>query len=118
MVRDEVGRHAHLARCQVELRKNEILVHEPEGGGIDPAVFGPMRRDLLAAFLAERADRARYSPVMKFAPADLGKSARYVVSRMTYRGEGGWMELSVGPLAQLAARFIPHLGRDSFYELC
>jgi hypothetical protein len=94
LVRRALQGHGHLFRCQVEARKNEIVVYEPSGG----------------------LGMARYEPVMKFVPT--GRPGTYDVHRMTYRGEGGWSwPLSTGPLDQLAGSYIRHIGTDQFYEL-
>jgi hypothetical protein len=43
----------------------------------------------------------------------------FAVERMTYRGEGGWHSLlwHGEALPELARKYLPHLGRDSFFEL-
>lgn len=42
---------------------------------------------------------------------------RYMVHRMTYRGDGGFLPLSGGSLQDLLSRFVVHLGTDRFFEL-
>jgi hypothetical protein len=58
----------------------------------------------------------RYAPVLRFKLVDRRNRA-FEVARMTYRGEGGWHALDVLPLAAAVAKYVKHLGRDSFFEL-
>jgi hypothetical protein len=58
----------------------------------------------------------RYSPVLRFKLADR-KSRVFEVARMTYRGEGGWHALDALPLTTAVAKYVKHLGRDSFFDL-
>jgi hypothetical protein len=53
---------------------------------------------------------------MKFGPATEAEGD-WVVYRMVYRGFERWHILSVGPLADLARRYVGHLGKESFFEL-
>ncbi len=120
LVRDELDKLPHLSRHVVERKGDAILVYEPEGGfsGRD---IGAVARELgvfhsrLEAF-AER-HPTRYTPVMKFEPELVGKPGTYAAFRMTYRGSGGWMLLSAGMLGPLARKLLPHIGRESFFEL-
>ncbi len=58
----------------------------------------------------------RYSPVLRFVIANEHKRV-FHAQRMTYRAEGGWSRaLGIGAISDLAEEFLPHLGRDSFYE--
>ena len=118
-VRAEVARHGHLRRHVVDARDGEIFIHEPEVSYDEDA----LREMAAAAFVSvERMRRAsmrrrpRYTPVMKYAPEVFGGSV-WAVYRMTYRGHGGWHILSAGPLADLAKRYVSHLGKESFFEL-
>ncbi len=58
----------------------------------------------------------RYAPVLQFKLIDK-KDRRFMVARMTYRGEGGWHTLDVMQLAAAATYYIRHLGKDSFFDL-
>lgn len=58
----------------------------------------------------------RYTPVLRFKLVDR-KNRVFEVARMTYRGEGGWHALDSLPLATAVAKYVKHLGRDSFFEL-
>ena len=131
VVRDALEGDKRLARYKVELRKNEIVVHEPLGGelpALDPWI-APTDLARVAQILGideqllrrpprpVGASPIQYRPVMKFAPTGFSKSKSYLAFRMTYRGEGGWAELSVGPIATLARKYIRHLDRESFFDL-
>jgi hypothetical protein len=119
IVRTAVAKRPHLSRQVVE-HKGDAIIHEPEGGPLDMDgladamhVEGFARRRL-EAFMARRP--TRYTPVVTFEPASpVGNDD--VASRMTYRGHGGWMLLSSGPLAQLVRRLVAEIGRESFFEL-
>ncbi len=41
----------------------------------------------------------------------------YVAYRRYYRGEGGWLMLTHGPLLDLLRKYLPCLGTKEFYEL-
>lgn len=121
-VRQEMSRHTHLRRYVVEERKGEIVIHEPVGRLSNESLegWGQMLGTSPAAFASRLAGlqaRARYAPVMKFAPAGFGPPGDYTVYRMTYRGEGGWRPLSSGRLGQLVTDYIRHIGTDEFFEL-
>jgi hypothetical protein len=67
--------------------------------------------------LREQVERTvRYSPVLRFKLVDR-KNRVFEVARMTYRGEGGWHALDVLPLGTAVAKYVKHLGRDTFFEL-
>jgi hypothetical protein len=119
-VREALAKVPHLARHVVERKGEAIIVHEPEGGASVDDLGGLARemgvsRQRLEAF-TQRPPK-RYTPVMKFEPESAGKPGEYVASRMTYRGDGGWRSLSTGPLSLLVPRLVPHIGRESFFEL-
>lgn len=111
----ELGHDDH----RVEVEPDAVVVFEPDRSRaqleevirfLGPHGKRPEAMDVLTRGM-------RYSPVLRFVLAD--EQARvFSVERMTYRGEGGWSwPLDQGPLADLAERFLSHLGKDSFYEL-
>jgi hypothetical protein len=62
---------------------------------------------------------AAYPPAMRFTLID-GDKRLFEVERWCCRsGIDGWIPVSsrAAPLDELAAEFLPHLGRDSFFEL-
>lgn len=94
-----MGVHRHA----VEVKKNTILVMEgqPEVQFLGRVISG----------------RGNYSPVLQFSLLDRGERT-FEVRRMTYRGHGGWSHpVGQGPLRDLVRLTVPHLGKQSFYEL-
>jgi hypothetical protein len=57
----------------------------------------------------------RYDPVMRF-EFSASPPGGYVLHRMSYRGEGGWLFLRAGKLKDLAGH-LAVLGTDTFFEL-
>lgn len=116
-------RHPDTHNYRVSIIRDRIVVHERVGPdpqewheafGISDSSFMARRRE---AYVAERERRARFTPILRFCLVD-AEVRLFVVERMTYRGEGGWLRVcSPGPIGALAARVIPTLGRDSFFEL-
>ena len=108
-----------LLECRLEIRDKTISIFEPDRSVADLA-------ELLAATspvgLSKRAvdnlaRRVNYSPVLRFVLDD--RSTRtFHVERMTYRGEGGWSyPLGHGKIASLAKQYVPHVGKDSMFDL-
>ena len=60
--------------------------------------------------------RTRYYPVLLFRLANEAKRL-FATERMTYVGQGSWRFLQVLPLAKGTDRYLPHLGKESFFEL-
>jgi hypothetical protein len=116
LVRSQLARHAHLARHQVEARQKTLLIHEPQNG--DPA-------DLIATFgfignaaRESLARRTRYVPVLRFTLVD-ADTRTFTVERMCWRGGlEGWRSLHAsGGLVEVVPRYLPHVGKDSFFDL-
>ena len=135
-----------LSDYRLEVRPREIWVFEPttDCDAVVDALIGPwasgtgdklaemlaqeMRRqlgdDLYGQFLEHQAAEIRerveagqrYEPVMRFILGD-AESRTFEAHRMSYMGEGGWYPLAAGPLARLAEEYLPHLGKESFYDL-
>jgi len=99
LVAAELRRHDHLRQHVVDVRKTAILICEPI--------------ESLASFLGKP---SRVTPVMRFECLRPGTN-RYAVSRMSYRGAGGWYELSMGDLSDLVRRYVRHIGTERFFEL-
>jgi hypothetical protein len=90
----------------------EAMVREQLGD----AAVDEYTRQRRAEFEHRVAKVMRYSPVLRFSLADAQRRL-FAVSRMTYRGEGGWHWLGTMPLAKGAQRYVKHLGKESFFEL-
>ncbi len=76
--------------------------------------------DLVALFRARRKDknakRPRFYPLLRLALVD-EDTRRFAVERVCFTGDSGWMRLEVLPLATAMLRYLPHLGKDSFFDL-
>ncbi len=119
-VRSVLDKHDHLTRYRVDDVKGDIVVFEPIGG-VTPRPAETLQR--LYPFssipnLEMLEQSVRYAPVLRFRLVDK-KKRRFYTERMTYRGEGGMMPLmrGSGTIHEVANRFCPKLGRDSFFEL-
>jgi hypothetical protein len=124
LIRDALERDPQLRQYLVESKGGAIVVHEPErGGGPTAGELAGLARELgvttfqLASHFARTAKTISYTPMMKFERAFVGDTGQYLAYRMTYRGRGGWHSLSHGPLATLVKKYVPHLGRQSFFDL-
>ena len=107
----------------LEVQGTELVIFEPSMsadsllgtfGDMMPAAARPGIADKLARFVTQQ---ARYSPILKFDLAD-EKTRRFSAHRMGFRGEGGWSyPLEHGALDPLIRQLLPHLGKDSFFDL-
>jgi hypothetical protein len=61
-------------------------------------------------------EMTRYSPVLRFCLADADRRI-FVVERMTWMGEGGWWPLNTLPLPEALKTYLPHVGKESFFDL-
>ena len=76
--------------------------------------------ELVSMFRARRkeqnARRPRYYPLMRFILADR-RERRFAVERVCFSGETGWIRLELLPLSAAVMKYLPHLGKDSFFNL-
>ena len=76
--------------------------------------------ELVAMFRARQreqdAKRPRFYPLLRFVLADRTKRL-FAVERVCFTGESSWIRLEVLPLSAAAMKYLPHLGRDSFFDL-
>ena len=142
-VEADLRRHG-LERYRLEVRDDKLTIYEPDSDpaavagrlgsllglptGLDQQVEAMVRKQLGDAAMddfVQRRERelrnqleqmTRYAPVLRFRLVD-NQERRFLVARMSYRGEGGWHELDVMPLAEAAERYLPHLGQESFFDL-
>lgn len=117
---EEAIRKFHDAdRCTVDIKKESITVFfadqdiEALNGltGILPAARIQKSREFWRRFL-------HYTPMLRFVLCD--KSRRlFSPQRYCFRGSiDDWIDIGgPGPLRALAARFVKHLGKESFFEL-
>lgn len=62
------------------------------------------------------AKRPRYYPLLRFVIADDGERL-FAVERVCFSGEASWVRLERLPLPAALMKYLPHLGRDSFFDL-
>lgn len=117
-VRAFLAKEPRLRGCVAEVRKGEILISEPVGGSREEIAGLAQALGLGGGFgrAAPRLKPTRYTPVMKLEP-DPERPSSYVVHRMTYRGEGGFMVIAAGPLRQVLDKYVRRIGTDAFFEL-
>lgn len=112
-----LARHGEAWQYLSEVKKATITVHEAsELGGLDD-LYGEFRgRRMLAD---EKRMSAHYRPMMRFTLADK-KTRSFTVERYCFRGRiDGWIFLDgPGALVPLVRKYVKHLGRESFFELC
>jgi hypothetical protein len=58
----------------------------------------------------------RYYPLLRFVISER-KRRLFAVERVCFTGESSWVRLEVLPLSAAATKYLPHLGRDSFFDL-
>ena len=119
LVRDGVKRHTQLEYFLVDVRDNAIVVYTA-----DQDVDGLMQ--IMGSGLFAGRERAReriehllsYSPMMRFVLHDREKRT-FTPQRYCFRGSiDDWIDIgAAGPLGALVRRFIPHLDRESFFDL-
>lgn len=81
---------------------------------------GQYSPDLIALFKARRKDqnarRPRFYPLLRLVLVD-DDARRFAVERVCFTGDSGWMRLEILPLSAAMMRYLPHLGKDSFFNL-
>jgi len=119
-VRRVLEAQEHLQMCRAADKGKTIEIYEPRNEPLDgtshPLGWG---RGWSAERLREYNERrAEYWPQMRFVLVDR-KKRLFRVERMCYRSwHDGWLSLRrTGPLSELAAEYLPHMCRESFFEL-
>ncbi len=111
---------ARLTYFLIDVRGPSIVVHLPPGGAVaslEELAVPWLRQD--PAELQRRMQRClSYLPMMRFTLVD-EQARRFAVDRWCFLGSiDDWFPLSCGgDLGTQVARYCPHLGRESFYEL-
>lgn len=130
--------------CRIGIKGKEITVFEPEGD-IDDAAFSftyfdtypaiisePLEKvaretfgdDVINNFIQEDQEKRRsmiekfayVHPILRFTLQDK-KKRLFTVFRVTLLDASGWQCLSTLPLAKAVNKYIPHLGKDSLFDL-
>lgn len=142
MARSSLARHGPDA-YRIEVKDEHITVFQPDRDPEEIAeVYDPLDvpagiRDVFENALRQKlgdqvvdeyvqrrkrefrdrvAQTVGYSPVMRFSLVDK-RRREFTAARMTYSGYGGWRKLRTMGLPEALERYIPHLGKESFYEL-
>jgi hypothetical protein len=111
---------AKLPYFLVDVQGPSIVVHLPPSGAV--ACLKELATPWLRQDPAELHRRMQkclsYSPMMRFTLAD-EQTRQFAVDRWCFLGSiDDWFPLTAGgDLKRLVAKYCPHLGRDSFYEL-
>jgi hypothetical protein len=104
-------------RHWVEAKKDTVTIHEAGG---DMESLSEMCRMFRGRGLTddERRRHAGYMAVLRFTLVD-PETREYVTERYCFRGSvDDWIHIGgPGPLAPQCRKFVPHLGRESFYDL-
>ena len=76
--------------------------------------------ELVAMFRARRrrhnTTRRRFFPLLRFVISDRTKRL-FAVERVCFTGDSDWIRLETLPLSAAVMKYLPHLGRDSFFDL-
>src|SRR5262249_22255793 len=111
---------AKLAYFVIDVKGPSIVVHLPPSG--EAASLEGLAAPWLRQDPAEAHRRVQkclsYSPMMRFTLVE-EKARRFAVDRWCFLGSiDDWFPLAGGgDLGTQVARYCPHLGRESFYEL-
>ncbi len=119
-----VQRHPQAADYRVGVKDKTIVVYKRTGLNLDglAALLGrsglPVPASRVEEARAEFDRHARYTPVLRFILLDAAQRT-FHPQRWCYLGSvDGWLDLAVtGSLEELAARLVPTLGTDDFYQL-
>lgn len=110
-------------RYRIEAKSDHILIYENAGGNLTALMSELIGQGFLSApGQIERVrgieDRnARFEPVMQFILVNQERR-RFSAQRMSYRGVNHWIDIGRnGTIHELAAKYIPTLGTEEFYEL-
>ena len=107
------------SRVQTIIEGDQIEVYVPDrNAAAVESLFGRIFGSSPPGAADWTARNARYTPELRFALAD-AKQCHFTAKRYCYRGSiDGWIPVAGrGPLEPLARELLPHLGRESFYEL-
>ena len=112
---EAVVRRALPAQCRLEVKGRLITIYEPNSG---PAELMQTADPWLRRALSKHIERfTRFEPVMRLRLED-DELRLFEVTRMHFSGEGGWTyPLGMGSIDEMSRKFVPHVGRDSFFEL-
>jgi hypothetical protein len=118
ILEEELGAHAKPTRYIIDTKKNVITIFWTDQGA-------PKMGQLHSLFSMARMEEfyethAHFSPMMRFTLVD-PQERLFIAERYCFRGSiDDWIRLFGGgpdSLQNLAAKYVKHLGEESFYEL-
>jgi hypothetical protein len=115
-IQERIGQPRGKHRYKAEVRGAVITVHESSQDLSAFAQFGLIR--LPAAIEAMNEQFAHYQPVLRFVLIDAERRL-FAPERFCFRGSvDDWIPIGApDTLQKHAAKYLKHLGQDSFYEL-
>ncbi|MFV1966331.1 MAG: hypothetical protein ACC628_12980 [Pirellulaceae bacterium] len=125
MVADGIRRHAGLEHFVVDIEGDSLVIYLPgmsetDATGIASLLSSPLlaASAKLQAAKAEMIQRSAYSEMMRFELVDADERL-YTAQRWCFLGSiDAWHYLAgPTPLATLIEQYVPHLGKETFYEL-
>ena len=119
MIEKTIRETTRLRHFLVQDDEEKIIVYTPSQSpsAIDEMIgeFGFMGTQALRDKFEKRSPLA---PMMRFTLDDSGDKRRFGVERWCFRGSiDGWFHLSGGSLDAVARKYLPHLDKESFFEL-
>ncbi len=78
--------------------------------------YSPELVEMFRARRQAKVRRMQYYPLLRFVLVDK-RQRRFAVERVCFSGESNWVRLEVMTLTAAAMKYLPHLGRESFFAL-
>jgi len=116
MIQSALDRISGKSNFKAEIKKNMIVIHQADESSGLAALMSLAIDPAKAAAL--KAQHASYMPVMRFV-LEQGEPRLFRPERFCFRGSvDDWIVLGIpAPLKIMAAEFLKHLGKESFYYL-
>jgi hypothetical protein len=113
-------RHTKTQNYRIHVKHDRIEVYELVGPSAEDLTIALARQGLGSPELADRirAEREEYgqfTPVLRFVLADKARRI-FRVERASYVDDGWDDVFQMGPVDELASRWIPRLGTDEFFD--
>ena len=120
-VQAELAKHPHLRLHQVAVVADAVVVFIPATDMSEESLarLAEERKlpiEKVRKLEAKRIANGRFEPILRFLFDPVGGSA--LAQRLVYKSTVlRWLMLSFGTLDVLAARYLPHVGKPTFYDL-
>lgn len=114
-----IQKFSDLKYCKIDIKKNIITIYTPDQNPdklLDIYSLSPSRNDI--DIEAAVNSMLTYSPMLRFILIDKEKRI-FTIERFCFLSSiDDWMEIGrSGDLSKLVKEYVPHLGKESFYEL-